>query len=141
MTKTYNEIYIDTRRALKEAGVESYALEARLLVAHAAGKTVSRFMQDYALYASPAFAETVKDMTRRRIAGEPVAYITGSWEFYGLPMTVTPDVLIPRADTEVLARKAIDLALLAGHLANDMQTSDQLLAGGTGLLPVIAASA
>ena len=38
----------------------------------------------------------------RRLAGEPVAYITGTWEFYGLPMVVTKDVLIPRMDTEVL---------------------------------------
>ena len=41
-------------------------------------------------------------MLERRLKGEPLAYIAGSWEFYGLPFTVTPDVLIPRIDTEVL---------------------------------------
>ena len=41
-------------------------------------------------------------MLERRLKGEPLAYIAGSWEFYGLPFTVTPDVLIPRMDTEVL---------------------------------------
>lgn len=109
MAKTYNEIYIDTRRELKNAGIQAYALEARLLVAHAAGKTVSQFMRDYSLYASPSFAEEVKQMTRRRIEGEPVAYITGSWEFYGVPLEITGDVLIPRSDTELIPEAAITL--------------------------------
>ena len=109
MAKTYNEIYIETRKALKNAGIEAYALEARLLVAYAAGKTVSQFMRDYALYASPALEKQVADMTRRRIEGEPVAYITGGWEFYGVPLDINRDVLIPRADTELIPEAAITL--------------------------------
>ncbi len=109
MAKTYNDIYIETRHALKEAGVEAYALEARLLVAYASGKTSAQFVRDLALYAAPSFAETVRDMTRRRIAGEPVAYITGSWEFYGVPLEITPDVLIPRPETELMVDAAITL--------------------------------
>ena len=109
MAKTYNEIYIETRKTLKAAGIEAYALEARLLVAHAAGKTVAQFMRDYSLYAAPSFAADVRDMTKRRIAGEPVAYITGSWEFYGVPLDITRDVLIPRSDTELIPEAAITL--------------------------------
>lgn len=109
MARTYNEIYIETRKALKNAGIEAYALEARLLVAYAAGKTVSEFMRDYALYASPAFAEDVRQMTQRRISGEPVAYITGNWEFYGVPLEISRDVLIPRTDTELIPEAAITL--------------------------------
>ena len=109
MAKTYNEIYIETRKALKNAGIEAYALEARLLVAHAAGKTIAQFMRDYSLYAAPAFAADVQEMTKRRIAGEPVAYITGSWEFYGVPLDITQDVLIPRSDTELIPEAAITL--------------------------------
>jgi len=115
MAKTYNEIYIETRKTLKNAGVEAYALEARLLVAHAAGKTVAQFMRDYSLYASPAFAAEVRNMTRRRIEGEPVAYITGSWEFYGVPLDITRDVLIPRPDSELPVEAAI--ALFSGRQA------------------------
>ena len=48
-------------------------------------------------------------MTERRLAGEPVAYITGSWEFYGVPLDVSRDVLIPRPDTEVMVEAAIRL--------------------------------
>ncbi|MEG1164982.1 MAG: peptide chain release factor N(5)-glutamine methyltransferase, partial [Oscillospiraceae bacterium] len=49
----------------------------------------------------------VDALIERRLAGEPVAYITGDWEFYGIPISVTRGVLIPRVDTEVLADSAI----------------------------------
>ena len=87
---------------LRQNGVEGYALEARILVACAAGKTVQQLLRDINLYTTEQVENTVLDYTARRLRGEPVAYITGSWEFYGLPMTVTPDVLIPRMDTEGL---------------------------------------
>lgn len=100
--KTYNDIYLSTRNILRQNGVEGYALEARILVACAAGKTVQQLLRDINLYTTEQVENIVLDYTARRLRGEPVAYITGSWEFYGLPMTVTPDVLIPRMDTEVL---------------------------------------
>ena len=100
--KTYNELYITTRSTLKRSGIEAYALEARILVASAAGKTVQQLLRDLNLYTTPQVESLVTDYTARRLRGEPVAYITGSWEFYGLPMHITPDVLIPRGDTELL---------------------------------------
>jgi len=109
MPKTYNELYIETRRTLKDAGVEAAGMEARLIVSQAAGKTVSELMRDLTLYAGTELPDAVRDMTRRRLEGEPVAYITGGWEFYGIPLEITPDVLIPRPDTEVLVTAAIDL--------------------------------
>lgn len=65
-------------------------------------------MRDMYLYTSPEIEEKAHSMIERRLQGEPLAYISGSWEFYGLPMTVTPDVLIPRMDTEILVDAAID---------------------------------
>lgn len=59
-------------------------------------------------YATDEVERRVDSMLRRRLAGEPVAYITGIWEFRGLPMEVNPSVLIPRVDTEVLAETAIN---------------------------------
>ncbi|MDD6089598.1 MAG: peptide chain release factor N(5)-glutamine methyltransferase [Clostridiales bacterium] len=100
--KTYNDIYLSTRNMLRQNGVEGYSLEARILVACAAGKTVQQLLRDINLYTTEQVENTVLDYTARRLRGEPVAYITGSWEFYGLPMVITPDVLIPRMDTEVL---------------------------------------
>ena len=102
MPKTYNDLYLATRTALKNAGVEAYALEARLLVAYAVGKTKEEFVRDLRLYTSDENEQKIEALLQRRIAGEPLAYLIGEWEFHGLPIVVTPDVLIPRMDTEVL---------------------------------------
>ena len=107
--KTYNDIYLTARNALRESGIESYNLEARLLVATAAGKTTQELLRDLSLYTTPDVADKVAELTARRIKGEPVAYITGAWEFYGLPMIITTDVLIPRMDTELLVDAAKEL--------------------------------
>ncbi len=109
MAKTYNDIYIQARKRLKDAGIEAHSLEARLIVSQAAGKTMEKLMRDLNLYASDEFAQQVDDMVTRRLAGEPVAYITGQWEFYGVPLDITRDVLIPRSDTELLVQAAIAL--------------------------------
>ncbi len=109
MAKTYNDIYIQARKRLKDAGVEAYSLEARLIVSKAADKTVEKFLQDISLYASDELSQKVAKMVDRRIEGEPVAYITGTWEFYGVPLYITRDALIPRTDTEVLVKGAISL--------------------------------
>ena len=108
MPKTYNDIYFSVRNKLRESGVEAFSLEARILLAAAAGKTTEQLMRDMYLYTSPEIEERAHSMIERRLQGEPLAYISGSWEFYGLPMTVTPDVLIPRMDTEILVDAAID---------------------------------
>lgn len=115
MATTYNNLYLDTRQRLREAGVEGAQLEARELLCHAAGKNREQFYRDMALYAPDPVEEKLAALVERRLAGEPVAYLIGEWEFYGLTLEVTPDVLIPRMDTEVLAERAILLARAAGE--------------------------
>ena len=115
MATTYNNLYLDTRQRLREAGVEGAQLEARELLCHAAGKSREQFYRDMALYAPDPVEEKLAALVERRLAGEPVAYLIGEWEFYGLTLDVTPDVLIPRMDTEVLAERAILLARAAGE--------------------------
>lgn len=105
--KTYNDVCITARKVLKSAGIEAYSLEAKLIVAGAADKTIEHLVRDYNLYVNEGFEQRVQEMLVRRIAGEPVAYITGEWEFYGLVLNVDRNVLIPRTDTEVLAAAAI----------------------------------
>ena len=112
---TYNNLYLDARQKLKAAGVEAAQLEARELVCFAAGKNREQFFRDMSLYASDEVEATVEDLVSRRLAGEPVAYLIGEWEFYGLPLDISRDVLIPRADTEVLAEQAILAARAAGE--------------------------
>jgi len=80
-------------------------LDAEVLMAHALGVSRSdlllRHMRDAP---PPGFAPLVE----RRLRHEPVAYITGVQEFFGLPFAVSPAVLIPRADSEVLVERALE---------------------------------
>ena len=112
---TYNNLYLDARQKLKAAGVEAAQLEARELVCFAAGKNREQFFRDMSLYASDEVEAKVAELMNRRLEGEPVAYLIGEWEFYGLPLDISRDVLIPRADTEVLAEQAILAARAAGE--------------------------
>ena len=114
MATTYNNLYLDTRKRLRAHGVEMAQLEARELVCFAADKTREQFFRDLSLYASKEVEEKVEELTQRRLAGEPVAYIIGEREFYGLPLDISREVLIPRSDTEVLAERAILLTRAAG---------------------------
>ena len=107
--KTYSDLTLAARKALMQQDIPGYQLESRLLVAQAAGKTVAELLRDSNLYTTEAVAGKVQEYLNRRIAGEPLAYITGSWEFYGIPLRVTPDVLIPRMDSEILIDAVRDL--------------------------------
>ena len=102
MATTYNNLYMDIRQALRRAGIEAATLEARELMCFASGKTRSQLVQDGQLYVPPAIEERARDLVRRHLAGEPVAYLIGEWEFYGLPLDISESVLIPRPDTETL---------------------------------------
>jgi release factor glutamine methyltransferase len=91
--------------AIKASGID--AREARLLLAEVSGFSQASLAaspgQDVPFEVENAFLELI----RKRIAGEPVAYILGRKEFYGLELSVNPSVLIPRPETELL----VDLAL------------------------------
>lgn len=107
MSRTYNDLYLSTRRVFKDAGISAYSLEARLIVSYATGKQPEKLLQDSMLYTSAKVVSDVESLVERRLRGEPAAYITGDWEFYGIPLEITPDVLIPRTDTELLVETAI----------------------------------
>lgn len=107
MAVTYNNLYLDIRRRLKQAGYPGAGLEARELVCYGSGKSREAFFRDAQLYVAPEIEEKILALVARHLEGEPVAYLIGEWEFYGLPLDVSEAVLIPRTDTEVLAREAI----------------------------------
>ena len=114
MPKTYNDLYLDARRRLKHAGVEAASLEARELLCYAAGKARDDFYRDARLYVTDEVERRYEELLLRRLDGEPAAYLVGEWEFYGLPLDITRDVLIPRSDTETIAEWAIELVRQAG---------------------------
>lgn len=114
MARTYNEMFVSVRNALREIEAGQSALEARILLSSASGKSKEELTRDMPLQISDEVESRAESMLRRRKRGEPLAYITGEWEFYGMPIKVTRDVLIPRVDTEVVAGVAIGEALKLG---------------------------
>ena len=115
MPITYNDLYLDIRKELKQAGSEAYTLEAREIVCFGCGKTRAELLRDGQLYVSQEMEQRVRDLVHRHLNGEPVAYLIGEWEFYGLPLDISEHVLIPRPDTEVLAEKAIEFVQTLGE--------------------------
>jgi release factor glutamine methyltransferase len=82
--------------------------EAQILLGHALGVSRAWLAAHIKDPVDPADAVRFREFVRRRRTGEPVAYLVGSREFYGLQFRVTPDVLIPRADTETLIDAALE---------------------------------
>ena len=115
MAITYNDLYLDIRRQLRAADSGDPTLEARELVAFACGKTREELLRDSRLYVTPEVEARVRALVQRHLDGEPTAYLIGEWEFYGLPLDISRDVLIPRPDTEVLAGLAIDFVRKQGE--------------------------
>lgn len=136
MVKQYGALYQDTRRRLLETeDAQDAGVLARMLICHVSGKEHAQFLADRDLYASEAIVEGVEKGLKRLLAGEPIAYILGQWEFYGLPMMVSPKVLIPRDDTCAVAELAIKQALF---LDKDPRILD--LCCGSGCIGLAVAS-
>ncbi|MFZ5558897.1 MAG: peptide chain release factor N(5)-glutamine methyltransferase [Pseudomonadota bacterium] len=105
-------------RALREAvarlgaalglDFEAAFLEARVLLAHAAGWTPARLVAAGGDPLDGDVRAAFAALVARRAAGEPVAYVTGRREFHGLELAVTPAVLIPRPETEQLVDEALE---------------------------------
>ncbi len=112
-------------RALEGAGIEGAKAEARLLAASVMGLTPAQIFSRDDTELSDADAAQFDAVIRRRVAGEPAAYITGVREFWSLTFKVTPATLIPRPDTE----SVIDLAV---QLFADRGAPRQVLDIGTG---------
>lgn len=112
MVKTLSQLYLDARRALLGAeDAQTAGFYARNLVCHFTGMTPEQFLTQQSIYASQEACDAVEKGVNRLLAGEPLAYILGQWEFYGLTLQVDKNVLIPRDDTCAVTTLAIDQAL------------------------------
>lgn len=94
------------RRAAARIGGPTARLDAEVLLAHLVGMNRHRMLLTPELWINQQDYDLLVD---RRVAGEPVAYIVGSREFWSLDMVVTPDVLIPRPDSETLIVAALEV--------------------------------
>ncbi len=112
MVKQYGELYLQTRRALLQSeDPQTAGLMARNLLCSITGKTQEEILTHRDMYASEQMCKDVEAAVKRLQSGEPLAYVLGEWEFYGLPIRVTRDVLIPRDDTCAVTGLAIRQAL------------------------------
>jgi release factor glutamine methyltransferase len=104
----------NARRALaaelKHAGVSSAELDARLLVGAVMGLNLTGMIARGQQAVAPGQATQIEQFARRRLAGEPVARILRSREFWGLPLQLSPETLVPRPDTETVVELALEIA-------------------------------
>ena len=136
MVMKYGDLYLQCRRALMDTeDVQTASLMARNLVAFCAGKRQEEILRDRELYASEQTCRAVEDAVIRLVAGEPLPYVLGEWEFYGLPLHVDRNVLIPRDDTCAVVGLAINQAIF---LPSDPRILD--LCTGSGCIGLEIAS-
>lgn len=116
MVKKYSDLYMEARRSfLTVEDVPTASLYARILLSKATGKPTEELLAHPELYASEEACDFVAQGIRRLMDGEPAAYVLGEWDFHGMRLLVTPDVLIPRDDTCAVTDLAISHALFLGQ--------------------------
>ena len=109
---TLSELYVQTRKALMaQEDVDTAGILAREILCYVTGKSKEQFLAQRNHYATGQEYLEVEGLVNRILSGEPLAYVLGEWEFYGMKLTVTPDVLIPRDDTCAVTELAIKQSL------------------------------
>ncbi|SDM74897.1 [protein release factor]-glutamine N5-methyltransferase [Methylobacterium phyllostachyos] len=93
--------------ALEAAGFNGAAGDARFLLLGTLGLEASDLLLAGEMPLSPEEAASLDAALARRLSGEPVARILGAWEFWGLPIRLTAETLVPRPDTEILVEAAL----------------------------------
>lgn len=124
-----------TTKRFTDAGIVGARLEAQVLLAHALGCTR---MQLYTGFDRPLGEEelaSARGLIKRRLGGEPLAYLVGDQEFWSRSFEVSPDVLIPRSDTETVVQAVLDR--LGADKAQPRRGLD--LCTGSGILAITLA--
>lgn len=112
MQSSVHQAIAAARRTLAEAGIPpaDAALDAEVLARHALGWDRAALIARGREHPPPGFEERFAHLVSRRAAREPVAYITGVREFWGRDFAVSPDVLIPRPETELIVEAVLELS-------------------------------
>jgi release factor glutamine methyltransferase len=110
-TTSIHQHVAGARGRFREAGLSSKGaeLDARLLAQFVLGWSTERFITCGHDLEPPDFARKYEALVERRLSREPLAYIVGQQEFWGLPFEVSPAVLIPRHETELIVEVALEL--------------------------------
>lgn len=137
-TWTIGQLLQWTQNYLRDHGVENPRLDAEVLLAKARGCQRIELYTSFGEEASAEVRQAFRELVKRRAAGEPVAYLVGQREFFSLPFRVTPEVLIPRPETEFVLMALLDLAkAAAGRGLTSPRIAD--IGTGSGVLAVCAA--
>lgn len=123
---------------LRAGGIESPELDARVLIGHALGLDHTGLVESAAQQLSDFSATQIERLAARRLAGEPVARIVGEKEFWGLPLLVTPDVLVPRPETETVVELALALIDRSGARTRPLRILDLATGSGAILLALLS---
>lgn len=116
MVKTMSELYLHTRRSLMaREDLRTASLYARNILSGITGKTQEAILADPNFYVSDEVCQAAEKAVVRLLNGEPLAYVLGQWDFYGMPLFVDKNVLIPRDDTCAVVDLAIKHACLQEH--------------------------
>ncbi len=101
---------IDIRGTLTAHHAEDPGIDAERLLRHATGLNKNELYLEYERQLTSSESDLLSSLIDRRLKGEPIAYIMGHKEFFGIDFEVNSSVLIPRPETELLVEKAIELA-------------------------------
>jgi release factor glutamine methyltransferase len=134
--QTIRRVLVGSTERLQAAGIESARLDAEVLMCHALRIKKSHLYVSLDEKLEPSARHRFSDFLIRRMRREPVAYITGRQEFWSLDFLVTPDVLIPRPETERLVEVSLECADTFGR-AGPLRILD--VGTGSGVLAVTLA--
>ena len=112
MVKTISQLYRDARKAIMtQEDAHTASLYARNLVCHVTGKTPEAVIAEGQSFVGAQICQAMDREVERVMAGEPLAYVLGEWDFYGMTLHVDKNVLIPRDDTCAVTALAIKQSL------------------------------
>lgn len=133
--RTLGGLIRECAKLLTDGGNDNPRFEAEQLVMAVCGADRKDLLTDPERAVNAAQLAELEGFVSRRLSGEPLQYILGEWEFYGLPFCVGEGVLIPRQDTEVIAEIALDYA--KKHGKPDFLAAD--LCAGSGCIGITLA--
>jgi release factor glutamine methyltransferase len=127
----------DVARRFRHAGIDTPDLDARILVGHALSLDLAALIRAGDRRLGAGEMARIDLLAARRVGHEPVARITGTKEFWGLPFRVTPNVLVPRPDTETVVERALAIVDQTGGRSRGLRIADLGVGSGNILIALL----
>jgi release factor glutamine methyltransferase len=128
----------EVARRFRDRGLDTPDLDARILVGHALGLDRTALLLAGERRLEPTEIARIETLAARRLRREPVARITATKEFWGLPLRITPDVLVPRPQTETVVEQALAAVDRTGMRARALRIADLGVGSGAILIALLA---